>query len=222
MVIGIDIRNIGKKRTGDEVVFFNLVKNLALIDKNNDYRLFTDIKNKETLEKIEKDLGIENINKFRVVTLKNASKFTWNFWTLQKYLRKNPVDVYLTQYITPFFVPEKIKIATIIHDVSFDFYPRHIKTIDLLFLKFLIPLSLKRANKIIGVSKFTYYEVMKYYGVSQEKMAWIHNAVADDFLKQDTSPEKLKEIKVFFLQGLFARNFLVFLLLLLIISQVNE
>ena len=29
MRIGIDIRNIGKNRTGDEVVFFNLVKNLA-------------------------------------------------------------------------------------------------------------------------------------------------------------------------------------------------
>ena len=24
MIIGIDIRNIGKRRTGDEVVFFNL------------------------------------------------------------------------------------------------------------------------------------------------------------------------------------------------------
>ena len=28
MIIGIDIRNIGKNRTGDEVVFFNLVKKL--------------------------------------------------------------------------------------------------------------------------------------------------------------------------------------------------
>jgi glycosyltransferase involved in cell wall biosynthesis len=32
MRIGIDIRNIGKKRTGDEMVFFHLVKHLALLD----------------------------------------------------------------------------------------------------------------------------------------------------------------------------------------------
>ena len=42
MIIGIDIRNIGKKRTGDEAVFFNLVKNLAAIDEQNEYFLFTD------------------------------------------------------------------------------------------------------------------------------------------------------------------------------------
>jgi glycosyltransferase involved in cell wall biosynthesis len=147
------------------------------------------------LDKIEKDLGIENINRFRVVPLKNANKFTWNFWTLQRYFRKKPADVYLTQYITPFFVPKKIKIATIIHDVSFNSYLKYIKKVDLLFLKFLIPLSLKRADKIIGVSKFTYYEVMECYGVSQEKMAWIHNAVADEYLSQNTDPERLKKIR---------------------------
>jgi hypothetical protein len=41
--IGIDIRLIGKKQTGSEAVFFNLVKNLAVIDQTNEYELFTDI-----------------------------------------------------------------------------------------------------------------------------------------------------------------------------------
>ena len=50
MIIGIDIRLIGKKRTGDEVVFFNLVKNLAKIDSKNEYKLFTDITDKKTIE----------------------------------------------------------------------------------------------------------------------------------------------------------------------------
>ncbi len=35
LLIGIDIRNIGKKRTGDEVVFLELVKNFAILDKEN-------------------------------------------------------------------------------------------------------------------------------------------------------------------------------------------
>ena len=189
--IGIDIRNIGKKRTGDEVVFFNLVKNLADIDTTNTYKLFTDITDAETLDKIKKDLGIENKSNFETISLLTASKFTWNFWTLPRYLRKNPVNVYLTQYITPFFVPEEIKIVTIIHDVSFKVYRQFIRFSDLFFLDLLIPISFKRANKIIAVSQFTKDEIIKLYKINPEKVDWIHNAVADDFLEQDLPEERL-------------------------------
>jgi len=58
MKIGIDIRLIGKKRTGDEVVFFNLVKNLAKIDRENEYVLFTDITDQNTLKKISEQLEV--------------------------------------------------------------------------------------------------------------------------------------------------------------------
>lgn len=231
MKIGIDIRNIGKKRTGDEVVFFNLTKNLAIIDQKNEYKLFTDITDKDILEEIKKKLEIGNKNNFEIIALgtKNTpphqlkenesnilsknnnkisfknklskyfnwcgGKFSWNFWTLPKYLRKNPVDIYLTQYITPWFVPRKVKIATIIHDISFNFYPQFIKKSDLFFLKKLIPLSLKRADKIIAVSRFTQDEIIKYYKIDPKKTDWVYNAVSEDFLAQDTSEEKIKLVR---------------------------
>lgn len=195
MKIGIDIRLIGKKQTGSEAVFFNLVKNLAVIDAANEYKLFTDITDEETLAKIKKDLGIEKKNNFEIIPLATANKFIWNFWTLQRHLRRQRVDVYLTQYITPFFVPKKIKIATIIHDVSFVVYKRFIKFSDLFFLSLLIPLSLRRADKIIAVSKFTRLEIAKYYRTNLGKIDWIHNAVSDDFLKADISVEKQNRVK---------------------------
>jgi glycosyltransferase involved in cell wall biosynthesis len=193
--IGIDIRNIGKKRTGDEAVFFGLAKGLAKIDSQHKYFLFTDIIDAVSLEDIAEKLEIKNRSNFEIVSLKCPNRFVWNFWTLPKYLRQNPVDVYFTQYITPFFVPKKIKIATIIHDVSFKVYAKFIKFSDLFFLKILIPLSFRRADKIIGVSKFTAEEIKKYYKVDENKVAWIHNAVSGDFLQQDVSPEKIAEVK---------------------------
>jgi glycosyltransferase involved in cell wall biosynthesis len=195
MKIGIDIRLIGKKQTGSEAVFFNLTKNLAKIDKKNEYRLFTDVLDKSILKKIKKYLEIEKLNNFQIISLKTRNRFTWNFWDLQRYLRKNPVDVYLTQYITPWFVPEKIKIFTIIHDISFNFYPKFIKKTDLFFLKTLISKSLKRADKIIAVSKFTREEILKYYKINPEKIEWIYNAVSEDFLSQKVSEEKIIEIR---------------------------
>ena len=123
MKIGIDIRNIGKKRTGDEVVFFNLVKNLAQIESQNEYHLFTDIIKEVELSEIKKSLNIADKKNFKVIPLKCPNKFVWNAWTLPQYLKKNPVDVYHTQYIVPFFVSQKIKIITTIHDVSFNAFP---------------------------------------------------------------------------------------------------
>lgn len=184
MKIGIDIRLIRKKQTGSEAVFFNLVKNLAEMDSQNEYKLFTDITDEKILEGIKSDLGIAGKNNFEIISLKTWNKFTWNFWTLPRYLRQNPVDIYLTQYITPFFVPRKIKIATIIHDISFNFYPQLIKFSDLFFLKILIPMSLKRADKIIAVSEFTKNEIIKFYKIAPEKIAVVHNAVGDNFLMQ--------------------------------------
>ena len=193
--IGIDIRNIGKKRTGDEVVFFNLIKGLVSITTPNTYKLFTDITDKNILEKISQDLGIVGKNNFEIISLKTANRFTWNFWAFSKYICKNPVDIYLTQYIVPLFVPEEIKIATIIHDVSFKAYQQFIKYSDLFFLNLLIPRSLKRADKIIAVSKFTRDEILKYYKIPPEKVDWTHNAVADDFLAADVTPEKLEKVR---------------------------
>lgn len=193
MRIGIDIRNIGKKRTGDEAVFFNLTKELAKIDSQNEYYLLTDINDEKTLRNIERDLEIEAKDNFEIVSLKIPSlilpsklfnnKFIWNIWTLPMYLKKHPVDVYHTQYITPFFVSRKIKIVTHIHDVSFKVYTQFMKWSDLFFLKILIPLSIKRTDKIIAVSHFTRNEILKYYKVPPEKVEVVYNAVSSPFGK---------------------------------------
>jgi len=192
MRIGIDIRNIGKKRTGDEVVFFNLVKNLAAIDSENKYFLFTDILDKENIIEIKKRLNIENKQNFEIVSLNTTNKFVWNIWTLPKYLRNNSLDIYQTQYITPWFVPKNTKIITIVHDISFNFYPQFIKFFDLLFLKILIPVSLRRADKIIAVSEFTANEIIRYYNINPKKITWIHNAFSEDFLREISQEELLK------------------------------
>ena len=199
MKIGIDIRNIGKGRTGDEVVFFNLVKNLQEIvreekQEEGDFLLFTDIADKSKLKEIEKDLGITKGDGFKIISLPSKNKFVWNFWTLPNYLRKYPVDIFHTQYITPFFVSRKTKIVTTLHDVSFRVHKEFIKKTDLFFLNILIPLSIRRADKVIAVSQFTKDEIVKYYAVNPEKVAVVRNSVADNF-KRKLSNEELAEVK---------------------------
>ncbi|EKE16309.1 MAG: mannosyltransferase B-like protein [uncultured bacterium] len=194
MKIGIDIRLIGKQRTGDEVVFFNITKKLAEIDSNNEYLLFTDIVDKDIINQIKRDLEISEKNNFQIISISTKNRFSWNFFALAHYLRKNPVDIYLTQYIVPFFVPRKIKIITIIHDISFNFFSKMIKFSDLFFLKILIPISLFRTDKILGVSKFTRDEIIKFYKINPDKVDFFHNAVSENF-KNKYSKEELERIR---------------------------
>lgn len=194
MKIGIDIRLIGKQRTGDEVVFFNLVKNLAKLDESNEYVLFADAGQGKISDMIAQRLGVKEKNNFKMIALNTSNKFLWNFWTLPNFLRSNPVDVYLTQYITPFFVPRKIKIITIVHDISFNFFGQFIKFKDLFFLKILIPLSLRRADVVVGVSEFTKNEIIKFYNINPDKVEFVHNAIGSEFFGEKPSSDELVRV----------------------------
>ena len=104
MKIAIDVRNLGKGRTGDEVVFFELVKNLALIDDRNEYKLLIDDRSSKEIREISQLLGIDEKENFTLVQLGNGNKFFWNGWKVAQYCFREKIDIYHTQYIIPFFV----------------------------------------------------------------------------------------------------------------------
>ena len=196
MKIGIDIRSVGANRTGDEVYVLNLVRSLEKIDKENQYFLFSD-KPTADLEEIKKiifpvqDVGVN----FFLVSILPKNKAFWTFFALPLYLRKNPVDILHVQYIVPFLWPIKAKIITTIHDISFNFFPQYIKPSDLFFLKTLIPWSLRKAKKIIGVSAFTADAIKKYYKINQEKVVAVNNGGAAEEFFQEITAEKKKTIQ---------------------------
>ena len=192
MKIGIDIRVIGKNRTGDEVYFFNLVKNLAATDKENEYRLYTDRDPKDDSDSAREIKKLELGPNFKIIFLNSPNRFWWNLWTLPKYLKKNPVDIFHTQYIAPFWLPKKIKLVLTIHDISFNFFPEYIKKTDLFFLRMLIPRSIRRADKIITVSASEQKQIIDFYKIPPEKIDFTYNGVDFEKFSQNYS-DKQKE-----------------------------
>ncbi|TSA44706.1 glycosyltransferase family 1 protein [bacterium] len=192
MRIGIDIRLIGKNRTGDEVYFFNLVKNLAATDKENEYRLYTDRDPEEDSDLAREIKKLELGPNFKIIFLNSPNRFWWNLWTLPEYLKKNPVDIFHTQYIAPFWLPKKIKLVLTIHDISFNFFPEYIKKTDLFFLRMLIPRSIRRADKIITVSASEQKQIIDFYKIPPEKIDFTYNGVDFEKFSQNYS-DKQKE-----------------------------
>ena len=190
MKIAIDIRNIGKQRTGSEVVVLELTKRLLTLDRENDYLLLTDTDNSEVLANIRRDLNLKDKKNFQLLSLKAKNKFVWSAWTMPKFFLKNKVDIFHTEYILPLFIPKKTKVVTHIHDVSFKVYREFILKKDLIFLDILIPRSIKRSDKIIAVSRFTKDEIVKYYKIEPEKIEVVFNSIN---LEQETVSDEHRQ-----------------------------
>ncbi len=186
----IDIRLLGKKRTGDEAVVFNLTKALLRLDKKNRYLLMTNEREPEKVAALYGTLGCVGQENVEIVSLRGRNRFVWNFVTLPWFLFRHHVDVFHTQYILPFFVPRRTKVATHIHDVSFAAYPELIGRKDRFFLDLLIPPSLRRAALVIAPSRFTKDEIVKYYGTDPEKIAVVPNALGEDFVVESDDTER--------------------------------
>lgn len=192
MIIAIDIRLLGKKRTGDEAVFFHLTKELLKKDASDvAYQLLTDETDTTKIATLYARLECIGQKNVTILSLPTPNRFTWNAFTLPKYLFHNKVDVFHTQYILPYFVPKRTKIVTHIHDVSFCVYPKLIGFVDRFFLSILIPRSLRKATHIITPSQFTKDEVIKYYGIEPEKITIIPNGIGAEFLEK--SSDSLQE-----------------------------
>jgi glycosyltransferase involved in cell wall biosynthesis len=192
MRIGIDIRAIGRQRTGDETYTLQLVKAIASEDKENKYFLYTDTKKKEEIAQIEKELNLKNDN-FKIVSITPANKLIWTFFLLPGQARRDDLDVLHVQYIAPFFLSGKTKLITTIHDISFMRFPQFISFKDLFALRLLIPPSLKRADKIIAVSEFTKQELEDFYKIDANKIQVVYNGgVAPEFERDIDEKEVLK------------------------------
>lgn len=177
MKVAVDIRVIGRKRTGDEAVFFGLFSELVRIDTKNEYHFLIDERPQKELEEVKKRLEIDRYSHVKMVSLGSGNKFRWNFFKVGQYCKRHRIDIYHTQYILPFYMPRHTKMVTHVHDVSFRAFPQYVGSMDLFFLNLLIPISLKRARKIIAVSEFTKHEIMKYYKVKSNHVAVVPNAL---------------------------------------------
>lgn len=190
----IDIRLLGKKRTGDETVFFNLTKELLALDQENEYLLFTTEKDPREQALLQARLGCIGRSNVRFVALFGKNKFVWNLISLPWFLLRNQVDTYHTQYILPLFVPKRVRVINHIHDVSFRAFPELISWKDRFFLWLFIPRSLRRADAIVVPSQFTKDEITRFFGTDPQKIHVVPNALSEDFL-QTYSAEEVRRVR---------------------------
>lgn len=189
--VAIDVRLIGRKRTGDESVFRGLVSALLRRgDADIRYLLLTDRKGEEELRNLRETLGMRDGGNVETVSLGGRNRFVWNLFSVPRFLIGNRVDLFHTQYILPLFVPRRTKVVAHVHDISFRRFPGYVGLSDWFFLSSLIPRTMRRADLVVAPSRFTGDEIVAVYGVSRERVAIVPNAADARFSGTVTEDER--------------------------------
>ena len=139
MNIAIDIRAVGKKRTGDEVYTLELIKGLLKLEIGHSFYLFTDTEDWYQVSTL-KNLP----SNWKVIPLLPKSKLIWTEYLLPRACHQYNIDLLHIQYIAPLYgLPPYTKLLNTIHDISWKFVPEHIRAIDKFLLNTLIPLMFR-------------------------------------------------------------------------------
>lgn len=193
--VAIDIRLIGRKRTGDETVFRNLVSVLVRRrDETIRYLLLTDRTEESELDELRTILGVNESADVTLVPLRASNRFLWNLFVLPRFLMTTPVDIFHTQYILPAFIPRRTNIVTHIHDISFRRFSEYISWTDRIFLGCFIPRTMRRSDLLVTPSRFTKDEIVAAYGVPPERVTVVPNA-ADSRFSDPVSEEDIERVR---------------------------
>jgi len=95
----------------------------------------------------------------------------------------------------PFLSDKRTKLVVTIHDLAFKYFPKHFTFWDRRKLDFFTETAVKRADRIIAVSKSTKKDILKFYPkVDPKKIKVIYHGVERDFFSKKQSPGHTKKV----------------------------
>ena len=165
MLIGVDCGNLVEEgRTGTHNYLYNLLKNLAFLDINNDYVLYF-----RTVPSAEfwSVLSCGNIKwRYRIL----QSRISWTQKALSQATFLDKLDVLIcTWHTLPVFHNKSTKIIFVVHDFTYN-----------ILLSYPIYAGLILADIVVGVSNSTYREIIK-------RVPWRINSVRRIYEGVDTN-----------------------------------
>lgn len=217
MHIAIDAHMIGERETGNETYTLNLIRGLLDVTGRDPKGFSWDPTPATTLSS-------ETVNptrprrwgatpRFRLLTT-HPERLAAAFPTLPAHARivrvrpspallripvglpwtslREHLDLLHVTYNAPPLSPCPTVVT--IHDIAFERYPQFFSPRDRLILKTLVPLSARRAARVITVSQHAKAEIVARYGLSPDKVAVTYEAAGPQF-QPVTDPAALEAVR---------------------------
>ncbi len=107
-------------------------------------------------------------------------------------LAANRIDLLHVQYIQPPAVP--CRVVNTVHDISFEHFPHFFPRCQRLYLRALVPASVRRADAVITVSEYSKQDIVERYQVPASKVVVVYNAPAPHF-RVMTDSDRLETVR---------------------------
>lgn len=176
------MRTACSKRDGKGVYTFNVVKEILVQDKINEYILYTN--------QICADLAAFGGAHIKVI---HTHKLFWHFAVI-KDLTARGVDVFFapTSFIIPAFLPKRIASVITVHDLIAFLHPAMHQAKATILEKLFFRMALARTRHVVTPSQNTKRDLMKLFKCPDEKITVTPLGVSPKFFEK---PKNLKEVK---------------------------
>jgi len=167
--IGIDVRWIGREANGGLATYLKaLITHLGSADSVNRYTVyFPDARTQAETDYLPPH--------FKTTVLRPASRLIQIPIGLPWELVRRPVDILHVVAVAPPVCP--VPIVQTLNDVAWETNPEVFPKLTRLRLSALVPLTARQARKIITVSEFSKKEIIKFYGIPDEKIVVTYHGV---------------------------------------------
>ncbi len=194
MKIGIDCRTILNPKSGERAgvghYTYYLVQHILKHDKKNQYVLFFDWRFRDMKEFERKNVKVKN---FPFSQYNRFLPFAYSHMLISAYLVKAGLDLFHSPVSSlPLTYPKKSIIT--VHDLAIYKNPGWFPS-QIFSTKLLVPQSLRKAEKIIAVSKSTKRDLQKMFNISSKKIAVVYEGATTK--KIAIKSKKIDQIKRF-------------------------
>jgi glycosyltransferase involved in cell wall biosynthesis len=196
MKIGIEAQRIfRKKKHGMDMVALELIRNLQVIDHQNEYVVF--------VAPDEDDQVIQETPNFKIVQLEGGFYPLWEQFALPRAAKKEACEViHCTSNTAPIFT--SIPIIDILHDIIYmeKSYLRILQGSGTPYQKFgniyrklIVPRIVRKSKVITTVSHFEKNRIAEFFGIKGDnRLRAVYNGVSGHF-KPVTDQVELKRVK---------------------------
>ncbi len=171
--IAIDAHMIGQRETGNERYTLNLIAALAQVDDKNHYLLL--VTDPAPLQR-----AVSLPSHFEIVSVRPAANVPRLAWGIPRICWQRGAGVLHVSYTAPPLLPCPTVVT--VHDISYEFFPQFFSRRDRLLLSLAVPLSCRRAARVIAVSEWTRRDVVQRYGIAADKICVVYEAADERFL----------------------------------------
>lgn len=197
MKIGIDMRCFaGGRISGVEEYARNLIEKMISTSKEHEFILFY---NAFSSKKIDFSWAtqyphVRLVRKYFPNKLLNLSLWYFRRPFLDQMI--GGVDVFFAPNLNFIALSPRCPLIITAHDLSFEIYPETFSFKRRLWHLFVGPRELfSRAKKIIAVSQSTADDLMRIYGIRQEKITVIYSGISEQFTIMNRNTVDLMDIK---------------------------